>query len=144
MKSFREFIGESRLDNLVEFPELDKIRDAELAKPRDRENSIAWFNGFRSFLLSQLHVEKISDIVEIAPSHFRFSEMLAQVEEDRIPWGRKKSLGHYFEYYNNPVRYVAMLEGDFGTDRSVFWISRKEYEKRFGTDNRLDTLFSEF
>ena len=148
MKSFNEFIGESEIDQLAEFPELAGIRDAELAKDRgngpDPEESIRWFNGFKSFLLSQLQITTLSDIVEIAPSHPRFEDMLAQVEEDRYSWGRKRSLGHYFEYYNKPVRYLSMLSGDFGTDEEVFWISRKEYENKFGATPEIDTLFGDF
>ena len=148
MKSFNEFIGESEIDPLAEFPELAGIRDTELAKDRGNgpnpEESIRWFNGFKSFLLSQLQITTLSDIVEIAPDHHRFEDMLAQVKKDRIPWGRKKSLGHYFEYYINPVRYVAMLAGDWGTDISVFWISKGEYEKKFGTTSEIDTLFADF
>lgn len=148
IEGFSEFIGESKLDQLAEFPELAKIRDAELAKDRgnglDPEESISWFNGFKSFNLAQLRVERISEIVEISPNHPRFKDMLAQVEEDRHPWGRKKSLGHYFEYYTNPVRYLAMLSGDFGTDESVFWISREEYERTFGTSTEMDMLFRDF
>ena len=144
MKTFNEFIGESELDPLAELPKLAGIRDAELAKPRDREDSIAWFNGFKSFLLSQLQITTLSHIVEIAQDHPRFKDMLAQVEEDRYPGGRKRSLGHYFEYYNNPVRYLSMLSGDFGTDEEVFWISREEYAKKFGIDTDLDALFADF
>jgi hypothetical protein len=144
VKSFQEFIGESELDPLAEFPELAKIRDAELAKPRDPKESIGWFNGFKSFLLAQLQITTISDIVEIAPGHPRFEDMLAQVEEDVHPLGRKRSLGHYFEYYARPVRYLSMLSGDFGTDEEVFWISREEYEKRFDTNPEIDTLFGDF
>lgn len=142
MKSFNEFIGESELDPLAELPELASIRDAELAKPRDPEESIRWFNGFKSFLLSQLQITSLSDIVEIAPGHSRFEDMLAQAEKDRSPWGRKKSLGHYFQYYNNPVKYLSMLSGDFGTSEAVFWISREEYEKKFGIGTELDSLTS--
>lgn len=148
MKGFKEFIGESELDPLAELPELAGIRDANLAKdlPRGltKEESIAWFNGFKSFLLAQLKVERISEIVEIAPGHPRFEDMLAQVKKDRYPWGNKKSLGHYFSYYINPVRYVAMLSGDWGTDETVFWISAEEYEKKFGLDNNLDSLLLDF
>jgi len=144
MKSFNEFIGESELDPLAEFPKLARIRDAELAKPLDPKESIARFNGFKSFLRAQLQITTISDIVEIAPGNHRFEDMLAQVEEDMHPWGRKRSLGHYFQYYNRPVRYLSMLSGDFGTDEEVFWISREEYEKKFGTNPEIDTLFGDF
>jgi hypothetical protein len=148
IEGFSEFIGESTLDQLAEFPELAKIRDAELAKDRgnglDPKESIGWFNGFKSFNLAQLRVERISEIVEISPDHPRFKDMLAQVEEDGNPWGRKRMIGHYFEYYTNPVRYLSMLSGDFGTAEVVFWISREEYEKKFGTSTEMDMLFRDF
>lgn len=138
MKGFKEFIGEAmHADDFASLPMLDEIRVQSPSSGR--------FNGFmNNFMIPQLKIEKLNEIIEISTMHPRWDDMLSHHKKQRIPWGNKPYLSWWFSFDLNPIRYVAQLEDGLRSTPTCFWLNEKEYENKFGLNNNLDSLLIDF
>jgi hypothetical protein len=139
MKSFIEFIAESRAFDLDHLPRLGEILSSA---ERNMRAPYTW--AFVRFIADQLRLSQTGDIVEIGPSHFRFRDMQEIYAKDPLSWGQKSYNNSWFKYFTAKIRYVCEMSEGLRSEAITFWLSTEEYEKVFGMPQEIDTIFADF
>jgi hypothetical protein len=140
MKSFREFITESREVNpLGHLPRLEEI--ISVAEKTMKTSGI-W--TIVRFIKDQLLLSQAEDIVEIGPGHSRFRDMQEIYQRNPLSWGQKPYNNSWFKFFTGGIRYVCEMREHLRSEPITFWLSKEEYAKVFGVTQEVDTLFKDF